>query len=83
MYVTGGLINGKQTNRAEAIDVDDQAGTVTSLPPMQETREDHALAAAGSLLFAFGGWIDLGSYMTSCEFFDSRTNRGVKKINGE
>ncbi len=68
-------INSTQTNRAEAIDVDGQAGTVTTLPPMQETREEHALAAAGSLLFAFGGWIDYGSYMSSCEFYDSRTNR--------
>ncbi len=75
LYVTGGRINGEQTNRAEAFDLGGQAGTVTSLPPMQETREDHALAAAGSLLFAFGGWIDHGSYMSSCEFFDSRTNR--------
>ncbi len=57
MYVTGGLINGTRTNRAEVIDVDGQAGTVTTLPPMQEAREQHALAAAGSLLFAFGGWI--------------------------
>ncbi len=75
LYVTGGRINDKQTNRAEVIDVDGQAGTVTTLPPMQEAREDHALAAAGSLLFAFGGWIEINSYMSSCEFYDSRTNR--------
>ncbi len=42
------------------IDVDGQEGTVTNLPPMQETRSGHALAAAGSLLFAFGGWIKDG-----------------------
>ncbi len=75
LYVTGGRINGTQTNRAEAIDVDGQAGTVTTLPPMQEARADHALAAAGSLLFAFGGWIKIGSYMSSCEFYDLRTNK--------
>ncbi len=74
-YVTGGRINDTQTNRTEAIDMDGQAGTVTSLPPMQETREDHALAAAGSLLFAFGGFFIDGSLMSSCEFYDSRTNR--------
>ncbi len=53
------------------------AGMVTSLPPMQETREDHALAAAGSLLFAFGGkkGKQIGMNTSSCEFFDSRTNR--------
>ncbi len=75
MFVTGGHINGTRTNRAEVIDVDCQAGTVTSLPAMQEAREDHALAAAGSLLFAFGGYIKGGSFMSSCEFYDSRTNR--------
>ncbi len=75
MYVTGGRIDGTRTNRAEVIDVDGQAGTVTTLPPMQEAREQHALAAAGSLLFAFGGWIKIGSFMSSCEFYDSRTNR--------
>ncbi len=74
LYVTGGRINDTRTNRAEAIDMDGQAGTVTSLPPMQESREAHALAAAGSLLFAFGGWIDYGVFASSCEFFDSRTN---------
>ncbi len=75
LYVTGGRINGTRTNRAEAVDVDGQEGTVTSLPAMQEAREDHAFAAAGSLLFAFGGWIKDGLYMSSCEFYDSRTNR--------
>ncbi len=75
MYVTGGRIDGTRTNRAEVIDVDGQAGTVTTLPPMQEAREQHALAAAGSLLFAFGGWRKGGSYKSSCEFYDSRTNR--------
>ncbi len=75
LYVTGGRINGTQTNRAESIDVDGQTRTVSALPPMQEAREDHALAAAGSLLFAFGGWIKHFSHMSSCEFYDSRTNR--------
>ncbi len=83
MYVTGGRIKGTQTNRAEVIDVDGQAGTVSTLPPMQETREEHALAAAGSLLFAFGGWIDYGSYLSSCEFYDSLKNRLFKNLNGE
>ncbi len=52
-----------------------KTGTVTTLPPMQEARADHALAAAGSLLFAFGGYIRGGPLMSSCEFYDSRTNR--------
>ncbi len=73
LYITGGRIDGTRTNRDEAIDVDGQAGTVTTLPPMQEAREDHALAAAGSLLFAFGGWNR--GLMSSCEFYNSRTNR--------
>ncbi len=75
MYVTGGRIDGTRTNRAEVIDVDGQAGMVTTLPPMQEARNYHALAAAGSILFAFGGYIKLGSWMSLCEFYDSRTNR--------
>ncbi len=83
LYITGGLISRTRTNRAEAIDVDGQARTVTTLPPMQEAREDHALAAAGSLLFAFGGCIQSGSYMSSCEFYDLRTNRRVQTIKGE
>ncbi len=64
LFVTGGYISGTRTNQAEVIDVDGQEGTVTTLPPMQETREDHTLAAAGSLLFAFGGWIKRGSNMS-------------------
>ncbi len=72
-YITGGHINDKQTNRAEAIDVDGQVGTVNALPPMQKAREWHALAAAGSLLFAFGGWN--GGLMSSSELYDLRTNK--------
>ncbi len=67
-----------RTNQADVIDVDSQTGTVTSLSPMQEARESHALAAAGSLVFAFGGWIkrsELEELTSSCEVFDSRTNR--------
>ncbi len=75
LYITGGRINGARTNQAEAIDMDGQAGTVTPLPAMQEARISHALAAAGSLLFAFGGYIIGVSLMSSCEFYDSRTNR--------
>ncbi len=75
LYVTGGYINGTRINRAEAIDVDGQAWTVTTLPPMEEARSSHALAAAGSLLFAFGGCIKSGSSTSSCEFYDLRTNK--------
>ncbi len=67
-----------RTNQADVIDVDSQTGTVTSLSPMQEARSGHALAAAGSLVFAFGGWIKRGEWderTSSCELFDSRTNR--------
>ncbi len=67
-----------RTNQADVIDVDSQTGAVTSLPPMQEARESHALAAAGSLVFAFGGWIKRGAAAertSSCELFDSQTNR--------
>ncbi len=60
MYVTGGKLDNMRTNQANLIDVDSQTGSVTSLPPMQEARECHALAAAGSLVFAFGGLIKRG-----------------------
>ncbi len=78
LYVTGGKTADTLTNRADLIDVDSQTGTVTSLPPMQEARNCHASAAAGSLVFAFGGWIKRGEGevpTSSCELFDSRTNR--------
>ncbi len=67
-----------RTNQADVIDVDSQTGKVTSLPPMQEARGYHALAAAGSLVFAFGGCIkrdELEELTSSCELFDSRTNK--------
>ncbi len=67
-----------RTNQADVIDVDRQTGTVTSLPPMHEARSRHALAAGGSLVFAFGGWIKRGERderTSSCELFDSRTNK--------
>ncbi len=78
MYATGGYLYKTLTNQADVIDVDSQTGTVTSLPPMQEARNNHALAAAGSLVFAFGGLIKRGEAVgqtSSCELFDSRTNR--------
>ncbi len=67
-----------RTNQADVIDVDSQTGKVTSLTPMQEARESHALAAAGSLVFAFGGWIkrsEINERTSSCKLFDSQTNR--------
>ncbi len=78
MYVTGGSLNKTKTNQADVIDVDSQTGKVTSLPPMQEARGYHALAAGGLLVFAFGGMIKRGEgeeQTSSCELFDSRTNR--------
>ncbi len=80
LFVTGGYLNNTLTNQADVIDLVSQSGTVTSLPPMQEARSNHALAAAGSLVFVFGGRIKRGEgeeWTSSCEFFDSRTNRWV------
>ncbi len=75
LYVTGGKIAKTLTNQADLIDVDSQTGTVTSLPPMQEARSRHALAAGDSLVFAFGGYNNQDERESSCELFDSRTNR--------
>ncbi len=80
MYVTGGDINNEPTNLAEVIEVANQAGTPTTLPPMQMPRSCHALAAGGSLVFAFGG-IREGNVTSSCELYDSRTNRRVQNAN--
>ncbi len=66
-----------RTNQADVIDVNTQTGKVTSLPPMEEARGCHVLTAAGSLVFAFGGWIEPGGIVArtfSCELFDSCTN---------
>ncbi len=75
LYVTGGVINKESTNRAEAIGVASHPGTTTALPPMQAARCNHASVAAGSLVFVFGGWKGLFEGMSSCEFYDSRTNK--------
>ncbi len=78
LYATGGYLNKTLTNQADVIDVDSQTGKVASLPPMQEACRSHALVAAGSLVFAFGGLIKRGEeeeWASSCELFDSRTNR--------
>ncbi len=74
MYVTGGVIDWETTNPAEVIELADQAGTPTTLPPMHVPRSGHALAAGGSRVFAFGGFSEDG-LTSSCEFYDSQTNR--------
>ncbi len=75
MYITGGDLNKKPTNLAEMIEVANQTGAPTALPPMQEPRSGHALAVGGSFLFAFGGINEGGETTSSCEFYDSRINR--------
>ncbi len=80
MYVTGGDVNKKLTNLAEVIDLANPTGALTALPPMQVPRSDHALADGGSRVFAFGG-ISEGGETSSCEFYDSRTNRRVQNAN--
>ncbi len=75
LYITGGDINKKPTNLAEMIEVANQTGAPTALPPMQELRSGHALAVGGSFLFAFGGINERSETTSSCEFYDSRINR--------
>ncbi len=75
LYITGGEINYVPTNRAEVIDMANRTGTQTALPPMQVPRNYHASAAAGSRVFAFGGFNERRERISSCEFYDSRTNR--------
>ncbi len=75
LYVTGGIINDTVTNRAEVIDLANRTGTQTAIPPMQVTRNWHASAAAGPLVFVFGGLNERVERTSSCEFYDSRTNR--------
>ncbi len=75
LYVTGGEINRAVTKQAEVIDVANRTGTQTALPHMQVPRSSHASAAADSRIFAFGGWNERNEKTSSCEFYDSRTDR--------
>ncbi len=75
LYITGGEISDVATNRAEVIDMANPTGTQTALPCMQVPRNCHASAAAGSLVFVFGGWNERNERTSSCEFYDSRTDR--------
>ncbi len=74
LYVTGGTINGARTNLADVIEEANQTGKPTALRRMQVPRSDHALAAGGSRVFAFGG-ISEGGVTSSCECYDMRKNR--------
>ncbi len=69
----GGFINGISSNRAEVIELSNHVGTHTALPPMQVPRSVPASAAAGSLVFAFGGFNERFKDTSSCEFYDTRT----------
>ncbi len=75
LYVTGGEINGAVTNQAEVIGMANLTGTQTALPPMQVPRCGHESAAAGSRVFVFGGLNERNERISSCEFYDSRTDR--------
>ncbi len=74
LYITGGVINGAWTNRAEVIDLANQTGTQTALPPMQMPRSRHASAAGGSRVFVFGGRNEWDERTSSCEFYDSQVS---------
>ncbi len=63
------------TNQAEVLDVSSPTGEIKALPPMLESRRRHATAAAGPFLFAFGGLNEQNEISSSCEFYDSRTNK--------
>ncbi len=75
LYVTGGFIEDTVRNRAELIELASHTGTQTALPPMQVPRYYHASAAAGSRVFVFGGWNERYGRTSSCEFYDTRTDR--------
>ncbi len=71
----GGYINGISSNRVDLIDLAKHTGPQTALPPMQVHRKCHASAAAGSRVFVFGGLNERNERTSSCEFYDSRTDR--------
>ncbi len=73
--MTGGGIGREVISRTAVIDVANHTGAQTALPPMQVPRYCHASAAAGSLVFAFGGRNDREELTSSCEFYDTRTDR--------
>ncbi len=72
--MTGGETNGMPTDQADVIEVANQVGKVTALPPMLELRSCHATAAVGSLVFVFGGTDEIGEGLSSCEYFDVRSS---------
>ncbi len=72
---TAGIINCAVTSRTEVIDLANRTGTQTALPPMQVPRHCHASAAAGSRVFAIGVWNEQNERTSSCEFYDTRTDR--------
>ncbi len=64
-----------QGQHAEVIDLANHTGAQAVLPPMQVPRSSHASAAAGSRVFVFGGLNERDELTSSCEFYDSRTDR--------
>ncbi len=75
VFITGGRINDVPTNLAEMVDVGNPSDAELTLPPMLLSRSDHALAATGSSIFAFGGYNERNERTSSCEFYDVRINR--------
>ncbi len=81
IYLTGGYIIGRGiTNRAEVLDVSRPTCEIKALPPMTNSRKWHATTAAGPFVFAFGGVNEHHEKVSSCEFYDSRTNTWVQHI---
>ncbi len=72
--MTGGLINGVTTDQAEVLNLPSKTCEMNALSPMVELRAWHSTVAAGPFVFAFGGWNEKGENLSSCEFYDSRTN---------
>ncbi len=74
LYITGGHIDGRATDQAEVLNVPSRTGEINALSPMMEPRIFHASVAAGPFVFAFGGFNGQRGSLSSCEFYDSRTN---------
>ncbi len=74
IYVIGGYSGGSSVNTLQSYDTTTQ--TWTTLPPMKEKRDCHAVSYQGDRIIVAGG--DNGpNHLDTCEAFDTKSKRFV------
>ncbi len=74
IYVIGGFIERDEVNTLQSYDTTTQVWT--TLPPMKEKRDSHAVCLQGDRIIVAGG--DSGpEYLATCEAFDTKSKRFV------